>query len=324
METTMLRFLISVLAAAFAVSCAWSQDFPTRPIRIMVGLAPGGPGDIIERALAQGLTDLWGQPVLVENRPGASGILAAEAVAKAPADGYTLLHAASYVLCVNPLVFDTLPYTEKSFAPVTMLVRFAQALVVSSTVPARNLEQFIELVRSRPGQLNYGSWGPGTPPHLGIELLKGLAGIDLVNVQYKGNAPVVADLIAGRIHATFVSVNAVEKLVQAGRGRALAVSGSQRSSLLPDVPTFFETGYPKMKDAGDWYSILAPAGTPRDILNKLQAGYASVVRDPKSAVFLQQRGYEPVASSAKELATTIHDTLSLWAPILQNTNLKSK
>ena len=314
---------VTVTFAVLAPGSATGQTFPAKAVRIIVPFPAGGTADIFSRAMAPFLSNDWGQPVLVENRPGAGNIIAAETVARAPADGYTLLLAPDPVLATNPLLYSKLPYDAiADFAPVTTLVRFGIGIVVNATVPAQNLRELVALAKAKPGGLNYGSFGAGTAPHLVMELFKSVAGIDIVHVPYKGVAPVLTDLTAGVVQSTAISAGAAAPQVKAGKLRMLAVDGDKRSPLMPDVPTYAESGYPQMK-APAWWGIVAPAATPRPVIDKLHRDIVKVLntpefRDPHAI----RVGYEPVANSPAEFAALIRDTTALWAPVIKAANIR--
>ena len=319
-------FRLAAVAAAVFVLCslqALAQSYPARPVKIVVTFAAGGSADIFARSMAPFLSAELGQPVIVENKPGAGNIIAAEYVARSPADGYTLLLAPDPVLATNPLLYSKLPYDAvKDFAPVTMLVRFGLGIVISSAVPANSLQELVAYAKANPGKLNYGSFGPGTAPHLVMELFNSVAGVNIVQVPYKGVAPVLTDLIAGVVQASSMSPGPATPGVKSGRLRMLAVDGSKRSTLMPDVPTYAESGFPAMR-APAWWGIVAPAATPRAVIDRLQRDIARVLKNPAfyeaNAV---RQGYEPVGGTPEEFAAAIRDTTALWAPIIKGANIR--
>lgn len=319
----MLRFL-ATLALALACGLATAQSFPSRPVTIVVPFAAGGTADAMVRAMSPFLSEMWGQPVIVKNIPGAGNILAARSVAGSPADGYTLLLAPDPMLATNPLMYANLSYDPaKDFAPVTTLVRFDLGIAVHKDVPAKNLKEFVELARSPDSKLNYGSFGPGTAPHLVMELLNHVTGgVHITHVPYKGLAPVFVDLFAGRIQASVMGAGAAAPSVKDGRIRMLAVGGDTRSPMLPDVPTFAEAGFPKMAGPA-WWGIVVPAGTPSAIIDRLNADLVKVVKNPAFyETHALQRGYTPVGNSPAEFAQLITRTTELWRPVIKAANIR--
>src|SRR5256886_9892274 len=253
----------AALGAVLFGLCAHAQDYPTRPVRIVVPFAPGGPNDIIVRLVAQKLTETWGQAFVVENRPGAGGNIGTDFVAKAAPDGYTLLSVGPGSLIINPLI-GKVPYdTGRAFAPVTLMARAPNALVAHPSLPAGSVKELIELARSEPGRVNYGSGGNGSTPHLAGAMFAAMAGVALTHVPYKGTAPATADLIGGQIQIAFLGIPAVLPHVKSGKLRALAVTGLRRSPELPEVPTVDESAVPGY-ELSPWYGLLAPSGTPRE------------------------------------------------------------
>ncbi|MBS0320077.1 MAG: tripartite tricarboxylate transporter substrate binding protein [Proteobacteria bacterium] len=278
----MRRFLV---AAAFAVTsfapalAAGADDYPTHPLKLIVPFAPGGGNDTVARAVAQKLAPMLGQPIVVDNRGGAGGALGAELAAHSPADGYTLFLGGVGSQVVNPLLHAKLPYdADKDFAPVAMLAKAPLVLVVRASVPARDIAQFIALAKAKPGTLNYASNGNGSSSHLAALMFASMAGIDIVHVPYKGLAPALKDLLAGDVQLMFSSVVAILPHIKSGELRALAVTGSKRLAILPDVPTVAEaglTGY----EAASWYGLFVPAGTPPAIVDRLNADVQKVLAD---------------------------------------------
>ncbi|RYY77630.1 MAG: tripartite tricarboxylate transporter substrate binding protein, partial [Comamonadaceae bacterium] len=260
--------------AAAAVLPARAQAWPARPLRIVVPFTPGGSSDILARAIGQELALALGQPVVIENLPGAGGSLGADRVAKAAADGYTLLMGHTGTLSVNPFLYPKLPYdAERAFAPVAWVARVPNVLVVHASVPARSLKELVALAKARPGQLAYGSGGNGSAAHTTMEFLKLQAGISLLHISYRGTAPSVNDLLAGQVQALFTGAPALLPHIRSGRIRALAVSSTRRMALLPEVPTVAESGVPGTAgfEADQWYGLVAPAGVPAEIVARLNA-----------------------------------------------------
>ena len=295
--------IVVFLIAALCTAGAQAQSFPNRPVRIIVPQPAGGLTDTLGRALGQRLSESWSQPVVVENRAGGNTIIAAELVAKATPDGYTLLLTSDTTHTALPFLYTRLPFDpQKDFAPVTVLVRTNEILVAPSTLPAESLAEFIALAKSRPGTLNYASFGNGSPPHLSMELFKNEAVISLVHVPYKGVAPAIADMVGGHVQVMFASISAPLPHIRSGKLRALAFAGPRRSRLLPDVPTFLELGYPDFQ-SGAWFGIVAPAGTPPAVIRRLAGDMAGIVRDRDfSDKFITGVGLEPVGNTPEQFA----------------------
>lgn len=293
-----------MLALAFALALgpgAQAQNYPNRPIRIVVPYPAGGGLDLIARAIGNQLTQRWGQPVIAENRPGSGTIVAAEGVARSAPDGYTLMLTTDATLTINPHLYAKLPYDPvKDFAPVTQLVLLNQLLLANTGVPANTLRELIAYARANPGKLNYASYGAGSQPHLAMEMLKNQAGIDIVHVPYKGIPQAVPAAIAGEVQLTFSGAASSIAHIKGGRLRALAIGGRTRLSLLPDVPTFAESGYPEIP-SNAWFGLFAPTGTPRDIVIKLHGEITRMLREPEfNQKEVVAKGYELVASTPEE------------------------
>ncbi|HEV7393532.1 MAG TPA: tripartite tricarboxylate transporter substrate binding protein, partial [Burkholderiales bacterium] len=251
--------------------------YPNRAVRVVVPFPPGGGTDIISRTVAQRLSETWGQPVIIDNRGGANGIIGTDLGAKAKADGYTLLVVIA-THAINPSLYRKLPYdTAADFAPITLMAQYPFILTIHPSLPAKTVREFIALAKTKPGQLSYASSGNGSGPHLGFELLKKVARIDVVHVPYKGAGPANVDLISGQVQAMFNNFLAAMPQIKAGRLRVLAVTSDRRSPAMPELPTLGESGLPGF-DVTGWYALLAPAGTPREIANKVQADVAGALR----------------------------------------------
>ena len=299
-----------------------ASKYPSRLIRMTVGFTAGGAVDVSGRIIAQRLSEALGQSVIIENRPGADGILAADFVAKSPPDGHTLAYVSSGHT-INPPFRTNMPYHPvKDFAPVSLVAIGAQTLVVNPTLPARNVKELVALARSRPGQINYASSGAFGPTHLAGELLKSLARIDIVHVPYKGGGQVVNDVIAGQCEMTFIGAPASLPHVRSGRLRLLAVTTAKRMSTLPDVPTVAESGYPDY-DVVASYSVLAPAGTPGAIVNKLSTELAKIANQREMRERFAALGIEPVGSTPEQLTATMQSELAKWTKLAQTLGLKA-
>ncbi len=256
---------------------ALAQAFPGKPIRVVVPYAPGGATDIMGRVVAQRLGEILGQQVLVDNRPGANTGIGAEAVAKAPADGYTLMFTNDATFVLNPALFATLPYNmARDFVPVATVAYLNLALVVAANLPVNNFAELVAWTKAKSGSISYGSYGVGSQAHLMGEMFKKLYATDMVHVPYKGSAPAVADVIGGQVVFTFPAIPTVQGFIKSGRVKVLAISGDKRSPLLPEVPTFTEVGAKDM-DIGAWYGFFAPAGTPREVVARLNAAVAGML-----------------------------------------------
>lgn len=309
------------LAALSAVPAfAQAQAYPNKPIRLIVPFAPGGTTDVLARLVGQRLTNAWGQPVVVENRAGAGATLGAEMVAKAPADGYTLLMgAAHHTIAQN--VYSKLNYHfGRDLAPVTVVAMVPNMVVVNANVPARNIQELVALAKSQPGKLNYGSAGAGTAHHLIGEMFKVRSATDIVHVPYKGSGPAVADLIGGQVQVMFDTVTSALPQVKAGKTRALAVTTAKRSSALPDVPSLAETVLPGF-DVGTWFGILAPAGTPAAIVDKLNAEIVKIVNNPDVRKQLLEMGSEPVGNTPAQMAAQIKSELDAFEALTKQIKL---
>ena len=300
-----------------------ASKYPSRLIRMTVGFTAGGAVDVSGRLIAQRLSEALGQSVIIENRPGVDGILAAEFVAKSPPDGYTLAYVSSGHT-INPPFRTNMPYHPmKDFAPVSMVAIGAQTLVVNPTLPARNVKELVALARARPGQINFASSGAFGPTHLAGELLKSLAGINIVHVPYKGGGQVVNDVIAGQCEMTFIGAPASLPHVRSGRLRLLAVTTAKRMSTLPDVPTVAESGYPDY-DVVASYAVLAPAGTPAAIVSRLSTELAKIANQRDMREKLAALGIEPVGSTPEQLTATMQAELAKWTRLAQSLGLKQE
>jgi len=314
----------ALLLLALTSSVAGAQTaYPNRSIRLLVGYPPGGATDIVARILAQKLGERLGQPVVVDNLPGAGGIIATDKAAKAAPDGYTLL-LANTAHGINPSLYKSLPYDAvASFAPVIKVADLTLVLVVNPAFPARSVRELIALAKARPGELHYASSGVGQSLHLAAELMKSMAGVDIVHVPYKGSAPARADLLAGQVEMMFESAIGVMPFVQAGRLRALGVSGAQRSPAMPDVPTLSEAGVAGYEASG-WLGILAPAGTPAAIVASLNADMNAVLRQADVSGLLADNGADVAGGSPDQFAAFVAAEIAKWAKVVRATGLKAE
>jgi tripartite-type tricarboxylate transporter receptor subunit TctC len=294
-----------VLGIAAAPAALGQAPYPARTVRIVVAYPPGGGIDVMARQLAERLAAQWGQPVVVENRPGGSTIPATELVAKSPADGHTILLTTDSTFSINPHLFAKLPYSDRDFVAVTQLILLQQLLLAHPSLPANNVTELVALARARPGTLNYGSYGSGSQPHLAAETLKSKAGVDIVHIPYKGLSLSIPAAIAGEVELTFSGIASSRAHVQGGRLKALAIGGPQRSPLMPGVPTFAEQGFPEVETHA-WFGLFVPAGTPRAAVDRIYRDVAAILNEPgfreKEVV---QKGYDLVASTPEEFAAFI-------------------
>ena len=316
-----MRRLIATALLCIAVP-AQAQSYPTKPIHLIVPFPPGGGNDTVARAIAQQLGPDLGQPMVIDNRPGAGGSVGAELAAKAPPDGYTLFLAGVGSHAVNPNVHAKLPYDPvKDFAPVTLLASAPSVLVVNPAVPARTIGEFTAYARANPGKLNYASNGNGSAAQLAAAMYESLAGVRMVHVPYKGIAPAMTDLMGGEVQLMFGTIVALVPHIQAGKLRALAVTSRKRSALLADVPTLAESGLPDYH-AGSWYGVLAPAGTPRPIIDRLHATIVKALQQPEVAQRLAAEGAEVIGSTPEEFAAHIKAELARVAGVVRAAGIR--
>src|SRR5688572_3898677 len=315
---------IAVLACAIAASSTLqAQDYPARPVQLVVPFSAGGAVDAVGRLVAQKLSDRLGKPVVVENRPGASGNIGAQGVARAPADGYTLLMAAITNYAINaPLQPAQVTYSlEKDLVPVAIVGNVPLMLVVNPSVPATSLQQFIQLAKAKPGQLTFASSGNGSTEHLAGELFKKLAGVDMLHVPYKGGAPAVADVMGGQVNAMVATTPNVLPNVKGNRLRALVTAMPARNAQLPDVPTAAEAGLPGFEVASV-YGVLTPTGTPQAVVNRLASELNAILQMPDTIDRLQQLGIEASYSAPDDAARRIRAEFAKWSKVIQDANIK--
>ena len=299
-----------------------AASYPNKAIRLVVPFTPGGSTDILARAIGQKLTEAWGQPVVIDNVPGAGGAIGADKVAKASADGYTLLMGHIGTLAVNPSLYPNLPYDPvKSFAPVAWVARVPNVLVVHPSVPAKNVNELVALAKARPGQLNYGSGGNGSAANLATEYFKLRTGSSLLHIPYRGTAPAVSDLVGGQIQLLFTGAPAVLAQVKSGQLHALAVSSPKRIDALPDVPTVAESGY-KGFEADQWYGVVAPAATPPDIVRKLNAQINLALTSAELKNRLNNEGAIAMPSTPEVFGQLIAREIARWKPVISSGRVK--
>ena len=313
-------FIIALLAA----STANAQQYPSRPVHLVVPFPAGSTPDIVGRALGQKLAAAWGQPVIVDNRPGAGANIGAAEVAKAAPDGYTLLIGSNGPIAINKTLYEKLPFDpDRDLRPISLLAAAPQILAVNAQVPASDLKQLIDYARANPDKLAYGSVGAGSASHLTMELLKSQAHISLVHVPYKGFPPVVTDLLSGQIQATFAIVPAVLPQIRAGRLKALAVTSEKRTALAPDIPTVSEQGLPRF-DATAWQGLLCPTGTPQEILNHISSLTIKSMQSADVRDLLGKQGFEVIGSTPEEFAAFIRAESAKWGAVVKATGAKAE
>jgi tripartite-type tricarboxylate transporter receptor subunit TctC len=315
-----MRNTITAFSLALCASVAAAQHYPNRPIRLVVPFPAGGPIDIIGRLVAQKLGDTLGQQMVVDNRAGAGGNIGTDLVAKSPADGYTLLSGGMGSLIMNPII-DKVPYdTLRDFAPVILMASAPNVLVTHPSLPVRDVKGLIALARAHPGQLNYGSGGVGSTPHLSGALFNSMTGVNIVHIPYKGNAPAITDLLGGQVQLAYLGIPPVQPHIQSGKLKALAVTSERRSATLPQVPTIAESGVPGY-ELSPWYGILAPAGTPSDIVMKLNAAIAKIVRTPEMKEKLAGIGAEAETTTPEAYGARMKSDLARWTKVIRSAHI---
>lgn len=306
---------------------SWAQApvYPVKPIRLVVPFTPGGSTDILARTIGQKLTEAWGQAVVIDNVPGAGGSIGADKVAKAPADGYTLLMGHIGTLAITPSIYPQLPYDPiKSFEPIAWVARVPNVLVVHPSLPIKSVRDLVTYAKAHPGQINFGSGGNGSAAHVAMEYFKLRSQTFMVHVPYRGAAPAVGDTVAGQTQLIFTGAPALMPMIKSGRLRALAVSSPKRIGMLPDVPTVAESGIPELAgfEADQWYGIVAPAGTPAAVVQKLNAQINASLRSPEILQRLQSEGAEPTPNPPAVFGKLIASEITRWKPVVQRAQLK--
>ncbi len=314
--------LVALAAAAWCAPAAGAQDYPSRPVTLIVPYPAGGGTDLTARYLAQKLGEAWGQPVVVENRSGAAGTVGAGAVAKAAPDGYTLLlHTNAHA--ITGALYGTLPYDAvKDFAPVGLVASYAFALAVNPALPVRSTAELVALIKSKPADFSYASAGVGSVGHLTMEIFKRATGLEILHVPYRGSVPALADVSAGRVSMMFDPLSTLLPQAQAGRLRALAVSTVKRSSLAPDLPTIGESSDAREFNVTNWLGLLAPAGTPTAVVNRINAEVVKILNSPEGARKIQTIGYEPWASSPGEFGDLLAKDVARYRGVIRSIGLK--
>lgn len=319
------KFVCALMTAGIVATSlagtAQAQNYPHQPITIVVPYPPGGTNDIVARMLGKKLTEQMGQAVIVENRAGASGTMGAGTVARAAADGYTLLLITTGHT-IHPALYPKLPYDMKtSFQPISKLTSGPMLVMVNPSLPVKNLAELIALAKSKPGELNYGSAGNGSTTHLTTELIDSIAGIKMTHVPYKGSAPAMMDVISGNAQVVLDLVFSSQPHVKSGKLKAIAITGSKRSPILPNVPTVAESGIPGF-EATVWNALVAPAGTPKDVVAKLNAEIRKAMADPKFGDQLRSQGFDADWSTPEQLGTLVSSEMTRWGKVVKDTGTK--
>jgi len=310
---------IAGIVAAFAAACVLAQSYPNKPIKLIVGFTPGSATDITARIFAQKFSEAWAVPVTVENIPGAGGTVGVNRVAKAQPDGYTLIYAANGAMTIAPSLQGNLPYDPtRDFAPISLLLTMPSIVAVNNEVPAKTFQELIALAKARPGKLSYATPGNGTPQHVAGELLKILAGVDIIHVPYRG--AIFTDVIGGRVTIALQNAGSVLQTVREGKLRGLAVTSLERSPNMPDLPTISESGFPGF-EAISWFALLAPAGTPAPIVGKVHREALKVLAEPDLRARFAQLGLDTVGNSSDELAAIIKSDIAKWAGVIKDAGI---
>jgi len=316
-----LALLASIVAAT---PTALAQSYPARPVRIVVPFPPGGGTDIGTRIIAQKLQESWGQPVVVENKPGAAGIVGTEMVAKAAPDGYTLIMGNIGTHAINISLYKKLSYDPvKDFAPISQVAGLPLFLLVHPSIPVNSVKELIALAKAKPGELNFSSSGAGGSMHVAAELFKNMTGVNMVHIPYKGGSPAVADLLSGQVALSFATVLETLSHVKSGRVRALAVTSAARSVAYPDLPTVAEAGVPGYESIS-WLGLFAPAGTPRDIVNRISSDVQRIIRLPEVKERLLAQGAEPIGTSPEQFALGLQSDIAKYARIIRESGYKAE
>lgn len=319
-HTPMHAARIAVAAFATVAGCACAQSWPVKPIRFIVPWPPGGGADVLARLLSPKLSEALGRNFIIENRPGAAGNIGTEIAARAPADGYTVVFAYSGTHAINPSLYRQMPFKASDFAPISWLSQVPQVVVVHPTVPVKNIKDLIALARARPGQVTYASSGNGAVNHLAGELFNSMAGVKMVHIPYKGGAAASLAVLSGETPVILGEPAGVVPHISAGKLRAIAVTSARRSLGMPNLPTVIETGLPGY-DVTSWNGVLTPAGTPPDILSRLNAEFVKAVRAPDLRDKLLAQGFEPVGSTGDEFAEHIRSETAKWGKVVKATGM---
>jgi tripartite-type tricarboxylate transporter receptor subunit TctC len=313
--------LICIAAVVLSPAAASAQDFPSKPIRLIIPFPPGGPNDLIARVVGQKMSELLKQQVVIDNRGGAGGVTGTDAVAKAAPDGYTIAITSAGALAISIALQEKLPYdTLKHLKPVTLVASVPELLVAATNVPAGNLAELVALARAKPGSLNYASSGPGSMPHLAGELLKVAAKVDIVHVPYKGAAPAVNDLVGQQVQMAFFDLPVLLPQVQAGKLKAIVVGSKQRAPSLKDIPTTAEAGFPQV-EADNWYGMVAPVATPQAVVARLHRATVEALKDPGVREKLSSQGLNLIGNSPDEFTAYIRSEIEKWGKVAKAAKL---
>ena len=312
-----------VLLLMVSVTSVWAQDYPNRPVRMIVAFPPGGAVDLTGRILGKHLQEALGQPVVIDNKPGAGGIIASEAAAKAKPDGYTLYLSDNSPFVINPLTYRSLPYDAvNDFAPVSLVAYTTHVLVANAELVAANsLAEFVAFVKANPGRVDYASSGTGGAHHLSMELFKSAAGLEMNHIPYKGGAPALQDVAGGRVHAMFSSISTFVPQRKSGKLKAFAIGSPNRSSIVPDIPTLSELGY-RGVEAQSWFGVVAPREIPEPVSQHLQRAFARVTQLPAFAEQLASTGLEPYPGTAEQFRALIRRDIETFTPVIRRLNLR--
>ena len=316
------RIIVAALLVGFSQQVALAQ-YPVKPVRVIVPYSPGGAVDSFARVLTQQLSEHWNQSVVVENRPGASTMIGAEQVAKSPADGYTLLLTAELTLVTLPHLYEKIPYDPlRDFAPITGLVSATQALVANPSLPVKTVNDVVTLAKAKPGELTYGSFGIGSTGHLNMEVFQAMTGTRFNHIPYSGAGPAMNDVVGGHVSLMFAALSIVKGSVDAGKLRMIGVGSDRRSSEFPDVPTISESGVPGF-EAKSWFGLVAPAGTPPEIIKKINEDVTKVISDPAFArQYLAAQGLVPITGTPEEFAAFIQAETKRWGKVVKDANIQ--
>lgn len=318
-----LSLVLTVACIALAASPpVLSQGYPNKPIQIIAPYPPGGATDMISRSIGKHLQDAWHQPVIVENRPGNSGIIGATQVARSAPDGYTILIGSQALYSVNPILMKAMPYdANKDFTPITQVARLPSFFVVSASSPSNTFQEFVKYVKANPGKVAYGSAGVGTAQHIFMEMLKRETGMDMLHVAYKGSAPAIIDVVGGQVQAAIDFGPSVLPHIKSGKLKALAVSTRERSTALPNVPTLIESGVPDF-DAATWFAVHGPGGMPKDVVERLSREINRGLQDPAFRSRLEALGINPQGSTPEELRTLQIDETVKWKAVIEAADIR--
>jgi len=316
------RSIVAALLLGISQQVALAQ-YPVKPVRIVVPYSPGGAVDSFARVLTQHLSELWGEPVVVENRPGASTMIGAEQVAKSPPDGYTLLLTAELTLVTLQHLYEKVPYDAlKDFVPITALVSATQALVADPSLPVKSVNDVIALAKAKPGEVTYGSFGIGSTGHLNMEVFQAMTGTRFNHIPYSGAGPAMNDVVGGHVSLMLAALSIVKGSVDAGKLRMIGIGSDRRSKEFPNVPTISESGVPGF-EAKSWFGLVAPAGTPPEIIKKINQDVTKVISDPVFAQqYLNAQGLEPITGTPEEFAAFIRAEKKKWGKVVKDANIK--